>query len=120
MGLGIVPIGGIRKSAQSVIDLLGLPKYTFPVNGLCIGYPADNSQIKPRLPLETFVHYEKYYRINLLENIKLYDQQMANYLEQVNLGDEVNWSKHISNVYQQVYFPNVGETLKNQGFTRKR
>lgn len=48
LGLGIVQISGIRKVAQSLIELFGLPKYTFPVNGLCIGYPADNSRKKPR------------------------------------------------------------------------
>ena len=31
LGLGVVPIGGIRKNPEDVIELLELPKYTFPV-----------------------------------------------------------------------------------------
>lgn len=70
--------------------------------------------------MTTFVHYEKYQRNNLLENIKLYDQQMADYLQQIDRGEEVNWSKHTSSIYQQVYFSNVNQTLKDQGFTHNK
>lgn len=117
LGLGIVPIGGIRKNAKEIIKLLGLPKYTFPVNGLCLGYAADESHLKPRLPISSFVHYEKYQRSNLVEDIKAYDEQMSVYLQQINRSEEVNWSKRTSDVYQQVYFPNVKQDLKDQGFS---
>ena len=59
IGLGIVPIGGIRLHAEEVIELLGLPKYTFPVNGLCIGYPADSSKQNRVYHKQLFAHYEK-------------------------------------------------------------
>lgn len=117
LGLGVVPIGGIRSHAKEVIEFLGLPKNTFPVNGLCIGYPADMSQLKPRLPIATYAHYEKYDVTNLKQNIQKYDQQIAAYLESVNRANEVNWSFQTSNFYQKVYFPNVYPTLQEQGFT---
>jgi FMN reductase [NAD(P)H] len=60
LGIGIVPIGGIRKSPAEVIELLELPKYTYPVAGLALGYPSYNSMQKPRMPFETFRHNEKY------------------------------------------------------------
>lgn len=114
--LGIVPIGGIRRQAQEVIELLGLPEYTFPVNGLCLGYPADNSKLKPRLPVVTYAHFEKYNPAILEENIQAYDKTMAEYLAEINRSDEVNWSSRTSGVYQQVYFPNVKPTMTKQGF----
>ncbi len=43
MGLGIVPIGAIRKNPEEMIRLLDLPERTFPVVGLVVGYPADQS-----------------------------------------------------------------------------
>jgi Nitroreductase len=46
LGLGTVPIGGIRKNPEEVIELLDLPKYTFPLVGLAIGYPSDESHTK--------------------------------------------------------------------------
>ncbi len=116
LGLGIVPIGGIRLHAQEVIELLGLPEYTFPVNGLCLGYPADNSKLKPRLPLATYAHYEKYNPAILEENIRAYDKTMAEYLAGINRSEEVNWSSRTSSIYQQVYFPNVKPTMTKQGF----
>lgn len=39
MGLGTVPIGGIRRDPQIFVELLNLPEYVFPVCGLSIGYP---------------------------------------------------------------------------------
>ena len=42
LGLGIVPIGGVRMNPAEIIKLLGLPEYTYPVAGLAIGYPKDN------------------------------------------------------------------------------
>lgn len=116
LGLGIVPIGGIRKHAQEVIELLGLPKYTFPVNGLCVGYPADTSKLKPRLSQTTFAHYEKYNTNNLVSNIKDYDAKMEEYLVTINRAQEINWSKNISSIYQYVYYPNVKPTITAQGW----
>lgn len=116
LGLGIVPIGGIRLHAKEVIELLGLPQYTFPVNGLCIGYPEDHSKLKPRLPSTTYAHYEKYNPAVLKENIQTYDKTMAEYLAGINRAEEVNWSSRTSSMYQQVYFPNVKPTMTKQGF----
>lgn len=116
LGLGIVPIGGIRKEPQDMIDLLNLPKYTFPVAGLCVGYPEDLSKQKPRLPEETFIHEETYQVENLEKNLEKYDELMNVYLEEVGRGKEVNWSTNTSGVYKYVYFPKVYPTLIKQGF----
>ena len=50
LGLGIVPIGAVRRKPQEMIDLLGLPKCTYPLVGLVIGYPADASHKNPSFP----------------------------------------------------------------------
>jgi FMN reductase [NAD(P)H] len=116
LGLGIVPIGGIRRNPQAVIDLLELPKYTYPLAGLCIGYPEDTSKKKPRMPKATFVHQEKYNKADLKEEIDKYDEIMEPYLEGVGRGSEKNWTTWTSGVYKQVYFPLVHPTMKSQGF----
>lgn len=120
LGLGIVPIGGIRKDPQAVIDLLELPKYTFPLAGLCIGYPEDRSRQKPRLPQETFIHEEKYHKEKLEENIDKYDEIMAPYLKEIGREAEVNWTIRTSGVYKHVYFPLVHPTMKSQGFLNNK
>lgn len=116
MGLGIVPIGGIRKDPKGIIDLLKLPKYTYPIAGLAMGYPKDNSRKKPRLPFSTFKHEEKYNTENMKETIDKYDETMEAYLKEIGREKEVNWSSNTSGIYKYVYYPNVYPTMKEQGF----
>lgn len=88
-----------------------------------MGYVLDilwTCRNKSLVPFATFIHYEKYQRANLVEDIQDYDKQMVSYLKQINRSEEVNWSKHTSSIYQNVYFPNVVITLKDQGFTHKK
>ena len=54
MGLGTCCIGGIRQASLSFVKELNLPKYVFPVIGLCLGYPDDDPGIKPRLSKKLF------------------------------------------------------------------
>jgi len=120
LGLGIVPIGGIRNNPQGIIDLLNLPEMTFPVAGLAIGYPNSESRKKPRLPLNTFRHDEKYQTEHLEREIDDYDLLMVDYLKEINRSQEINWSTHTSSVYQHVYFPKVHPVMNKQGFTNDK
>lgn len=116
LGLGIVPIGGVRKNPSEMIKLLGLPEYTYPVAGLAIGYPENNGKQKPRLPFDTYRHNETYNVQGLEEAIDGYDQDIEQYLKEIGREQEGNWSKYTSNIYQYVYYPEVYPTLKEQKF----
>jgi FMN reductase [NAD(P)H] len=120
LGLGIVPIGGIRRNPEEIIKILELPEDTYPVAGLAIGYPKDPSHKKPRLPFDTFKHQEKYKIDGLKESIDEYDHTMEGYLKDIGREKEGNWSQYTSNVYQTVYFPKVYPTMKNQGFSNDK
>ena len=50
LGLGGVYIGGLRNNIEAVTELLKLPQHVLPLFGLCLGWPADNPDLKPRLP----------------------------------------------------------------------
>jgi FMN reductase [NAD(P)H] len=116
LDLGIVPIGGIRNDPAAMIELLNLPEYTFPINGLTIGYPADRSHKKPRMPMSAFRHDEAYDPAKLPGLIDEYDKLMQPYLKSVGRENEVNWSTNTMNYYSFVYFPKVYPTMKLQGF----
>lgn len=120
LGLGIVPIGGIRNSPKEMIEILGLPQFTFPVAGLCIGYPENISKQKPRLPFETFAHNEVYKTEGIEEHINNYDDLLGQFLIDANREKEVNWSFNTSNIYKYVYFPKVYPTMKTQGFNNDK
>jgi len=120
LGLGTVPIGGIRKNPEEVIELLGLPKYTFPLVGLVVGYPADKSHKKPRVPFDSFKHDESYDTKVVEDSINVYDEQMDKYLKDIGRSEqETNWSTLTSRIYQSVYYPKVKDTIAKQGLKSK-
>ena len=59
-GLGCCPLSAVRNHAAEVSEMLGLPDYVFPVAGMVAGYPAKARKITPRLPLDAFVHTDRY------------------------------------------------------------
>ena len=58
LGLGMCYLGALRKDAGAVIKLLQLPRLVFPVFGMAVGWPEMKSWVKPRLPLQTVLHWE--------------------------------------------------------------
>lgn len=116
MGLGTVPIGGIRKSPEEMIALFDLPEFVYPVAGLVLGYPTDFSAKKPRIPMEIFRH-ENSYNPDQEEALKVYDSEMSAYMKERTAGQsDRNWSQGVAGTYKFVYFPKVYPTLKKQGF----
>lgn len=115
LGLGVVPIGGIRKDPAAMIQLLGLPEGTYPVAGLVVGHPADRSAPKPRMDRRAFAHPERYDAAAVEAAVVEYDRTMEAYYR--DRGDKAtDWSSQLSGMYQQVYFPLVHPTLVAQGF----
>ncbi|WP_312664152.1 nitroreductase family protein [Pantoea sp. CTOTU49201] len=115
-GLGIVPIGGIRRDPQALISLLDLPEYTFPVAGVVIGHVDQPAHQKPRLPLATFRHEERYQRDGLEQHIAAYNQEMVQHWKNTGRDDGESWSESVSGYYHKIYFPHVLDALKKQGF----
>ncbi len=116
LGLGIVPIGGVRKEPEEMIKLLELPEYVFPMCGLVVGHPKDHSDLKPRFP-KSAVHHEEKYNKDLEDEIKTYDKTISNYMKERTKGKESrSWSQTISKIYSHVYYPKVSDSIKKQGF----
>jgi FMN reductase [NAD(P)H] len=121
LGLGTVPIGGIRRNPEELIKLLDLPELTFPMNGLVIGYPADMSAKKPRMPAAAYRHDEKYDKGRLAALIDEYDLVMASYLKSIGREEvEGDWSRQTMSYYSKVYFPEVYPVMKAQGFANDK
>jgi nitroreductase len=78
VGLGGVFIGGLRNEPAVVAETLRLPELVVPVFGLCLGWPAEEPQVKPRLPSAIILHQDTY-RDPDLAVIADYDQTMAVY-----------------------------------------
>ena len=59
-GLGYCYLGTTVYQPQQIIDALHLPKLVMPVATLTVGWPAEEPPLSDRLPLESFVHQERY------------------------------------------------------------
>jgi len=74
-GLGICYLGTTTYNAKEIIKVLGLPKLTFPVTTIAIGYPDESPELADRLPMEGIIHMERYMdysedRLNQLYQVK--------------------------------------------------
>lgn len=115
-GLGVVPIGAIRRDPVAVAKLLGLPPLTFPINGLCLGHIAQPAAKKPRLAFSTFRHDEHYQDKGLAEAIDAYDAQLLAHWKTIGRTDGETWSDSVAGHYGTIYFPGMKAALEAQGF----
>lgn len=74
-GLGCCPISVVRNHVDAVAEILELPLYTFPVAGLCVGWPSQEGFISMRLPPKVTVHKNRYDDWDLAEELAGYDQR---------------------------------------------
>jgi FMN reductase [NAD(P)H] len=114
-GLGVVPIGGIRRDPQALIDLLKLPPLTFPLVGMCMGHPEVDMPLKPRMNISTFRHDEYYDDGDYPAAIDAYDDEIMKYWQQLGRNDGLPWSTNVGNVFKFLYFPEVRPVAAKQG-----
>ncbi|MFQ3612457.1 MAG: NADPH-dependent oxidoreductase [Cyanobacteriota bacterium] len=94
MGLGTVYIGAMRNQPEAVAAELALPRQTFAVFGLCVGYGAQATAIKPRLPQRAVVYEEQYQLEPQAEAIAEYNQVMRNFYRAQDMKVDGDWTEH--------------------------
>lgn len=116
MGYGAVPIGAIRNNPGRIVELLQLPKYVFPLNGLVIGVKDELSAVKPRFPKDTFLHKGKYHE-DVSGQVDTFDDQMSHYMKDRTEGkSDRNWSQTTAMAFGTIKHPDITPVLKQQGF----
>jgi hypothetical protein len=125
--LGICYIGSVRNNPAEVIDLLGLPKLTFPIAGMTLGWPAQQENVKPRLPVQLALHWENYNRTTEDNELLAYDSTMIN--TGLYKGRQVpvpgkpeelegyGWMEHSARRVSQAMRTGLRAALKKQGFS---
>ncbi|WP_275285918.1 oxygen-insensitive NADPH nitroreductase [Halomonas elongata] len=117
-GLGICYIGGIRNNPEAISDLLRLPKHVYPVFGMCLGYPADQPDIKPRLPVETILKQDVYE--NDEEHVSAFDASMQRYYSERKGGNKASdWSHNLTPLFDTKLRPHMRDFLIERGFEMK-
>lgn len=120
LGLGSCYIGALRNNPQVVTELLELPPQVYPVFGLCLGYPDQNPEVKPRMPLQTVLKEEIYQQPDDLEGIKSYDKTLRGYYRSRSGGTkESSWSEEVKGMLSKVLRPHMRDFLAGRGFDMK-
>jgi FMN reductase [NAD(P)H] len=124
VGLGCCPISVIRDHARAVSDLLKLPEKVVPVAGLCVGWPAEEGGISPRLSLATTLHEERFAEDDLAAEIDAYDRRRAAVRPYRNQRDVARfgraefygWSEDKARQYASPARADFGAFVRAQGF----
>ena len=136
-GLGSVLLGGAPLVTNLVSEVFDIPPKTFPVVGLCLGYPDPEHMydVRPRFPTEFTAFEDEYREISdeeLLKCMKAMDDgyiTQGYYIKQNakvplkdredKIGfDKYSWSEHISRKISQGSWSKESllDILRSQGF----
>ncbi|EXU73762.1 oxygen-insensitive NADPH nitroreductase [Erwinia papayae] len=119
LGLGGVFIGGIRNGIAGVTELLALPKFVLPLFGLCLGWPAQSPQQKPRMPAAMMMHENRYQPVNQ-QVLDDYDRQQEEYyLTRDSNPRRESWSEHIRKTIIKESRPFMLDYLHKQGWATR-
>ncbi len=116
-GLGLCYIGGIRNNPAEVSEILHLPEHVYPVFGMCLGYPDQNPEVKPRLPLASILKKDYYHDEQEATLVATFDDTMRTYyLERTGGNKETNWSEQLKPLFTSKLRPHMKDFLENKGF----
>jgi FMN reductase (NADPH) len=128
LGLGICYIGYIRNIPEEVVKLLELPRLTFPIIGMTVGWPSKEPHLRPRLPLEAVLHWERY-NPDQDEALHEYDRRMAetgiyrrrpaDVPKRENKPEDDGWLQYAAERLSQAERTDLRRALKRQGFALK-
>jgi nitroreductase len=117
-GLGGVFIGGIRNEPQVIVDQLSLPALVLPVFGMCLGWPNEAQEVKPRMPVGFVLHQDGYQEVSP-ERMALYDEKMATYYASRGANTKLSdWSSAAAVAVQGKKREHKLEFLRARGFFR--
>ena len=122
-GLGTCYLGTTIYNAEQIIKALNLSKLTFPIATITVGYPEDIPAQPDRLPVEGFIHEEKYcdYTRESIDKIHEYKES----LEENKHFVEINKKETLAQIFTDIRYTKDAnesisqkllETLKSQGF----
>ncbi len=119
-GLGGVMIGGIRNNPDEIVELLKLPRYTIPIMGMCLGYPAEEPWQKPRMPQRIVVHEEVYHEDILAEGLAEYEQITSDYYTKRTNGKvNIGWTHQMAHYLSHPRRVHLKNFIERQGIGLK-
>lgn len=119
-GLGICYIGAIRNDAARSAELLGLPQQVYPVFGMCIGWPDQDPEVKPRLPVSVVLKENSYSIDGEAEAIAAYDDEMRTYYATRSANIKIQgWSEQMAGLLGKESRLHMRPFLESKGFLKR-
>ncbi|VEG30089.1 nitroreductase family protein [Actinomyces howellii] len=118
LGYATTAIGGIRNNPAGLIELLDLPRGTFPVVASTLGVadPASLPRVKPRMPMASYAMEERYDPQAVADGARAYDEILRAWWDEQGMAQMPTWSQDTSARYSTYYYPTVAATMRAQGF----
>ncbi|KAL4938439.1 hypothetical protein BDV06DRAFT_56337 [Aspergillus oleicola] len=121
IGLGTCFVGGVRNHAKELVELLNIPERMFGLVGLAIGYsdPSVKEEVKPRLPMEEILHYERWNGSRQEGNMRLFDEVMGRHHHRLLKIGRRPWSEFVAEWEADGVLDgreNMRALLEDQGF----
>lgn len=124
-GLGTCFLGTTVYLPQLIIDTLKLPKLTFPVATITLGWPDEAPAQSDRLPVDAIIHEETYndYTPERIDRFYAYKESLAENKHFV----EINHKETLAQVFTDLRYTRkdneamsegMMKALKNQGFIK--
>jgi hypothetical protein len=124
-GLGICYLGTTTYNAREIIKVLDLPKLTFPVTTIALGYPSESPECVDRIPIEGIIHQSKYKgysekMINDLYSIKENLDSSGKFIAENNKETlaQVFTDVRYKKADNEVFSDKMIEVLREQGFLK--
>lgn len=124
-GLGTCYLGTTVYNPMGIVEVLNLPKLTFPIATITVGWPDENPMFQDRLPYQAIMHEEKYedYTDGQIDIIYLFKEMM----EENKKFVEINKKENLAQVFTDCRYKKEDneamsagliDALKQQGFLK--
>lgn len=122
-GLGTCYLGTTVYNPKGIIDTLRLPKLTFPVATITVGWPDESPAQPDRLPISALIHEETYQQPSdsLIEDIFAYKESLEENKHFVAINNKENLAQVFTDCRytrkdNEALSAGMIEALKQQGF----
>lgn len=115
-GLGICYLGTTTYMADSLIEILNLPKDVIPVTSIVMGYPDEEADLTDRLPVDAVVHYQKYKDYSTEDINKIYAEKEA--LDSTKELIKINETENLAQIFTQKRYTKKDSELFSERFKK--
>ena len=98
---------------MGIIEVLKLPKLTFPIATICVGWPDESPEQPDRLPLSGIIHSERYedYSSEVIDDIYKFKESLEENKEFVR----INKKKTLAQVFTDCRYTKKDNELMSEG-----